>query len=283
VIERRAFRAMGTDVQLLLRPSNGGARSAFEAAAAEFERLEQIMSRFRPDSELSELNRRRAFEASPDLARVVELALAARERTGGRFDPTIHDALVAAGYDRTFEEVPPDAPAPRNNLSTLGGGGVTVRGSRIALDDGVRLDLGGIGKGYAAERAADLLGQAGPCLVDAGGDIAVRGGTTWPVGVETGDRLVTVAVDRGGVATSGRDRRRWTRGGEERHHLIDPHTGASARTDLLRVTVFAGDAVEAEVLAKSLVLAGADEAARAGVDAVLVTASGETFFTGGLR
>jgi len=283
VIERRSFRAMGTDVELLLRPSNGGARQAFDAAVAEFERLEQVMSRFRPDSELSELNREGAVDASPDLARVVRLALAAREQTAGRFDPTIHDALVAAGYDRTFDAVAPDAPAAPETVSSRGGGGVTVRGRRIALDDGVRLDLGGIGKGYAAERVAELLAPSGPCLVDAGGDIAVRGGATWRVGVETGDGLVTVAVDHGGVATSGRDRRRWTRGGEERHHLIDPRTGSSARTDLLRVTVFGGDAVEAEVLAKSLFLAGADEAAGAGVDAVLVTASGETFFTGGLR
>ena len=63
------------------------------------------MSRFRPDSELSQLNRDGAIDASHDLAEVVELALAARERTGGRFDPTIHDALVGAGYDRTFDDI----------------------------------------------------------------------------------------------------------------------------------------------------------------------------------
>ena len=63
------------------------------------------------------------------------------------------------------------------------GGGVRLTGTRIELDAGVRLDLGGIGKGYAAERAAELLAQAGPCLVNAGGDVAVRGGS-WPIGVE---------------------------------------------------------------------------------------------------
>ena len=69
------------------------------------------MSRFRPDSELSRLNRDGAIDASQDLAEVVELALAARERTGGRFDPTIHDALVGAGYDRTFDELAEDTDA----------------------------------------------------------------------------------------------------------------------------------------------------------------------------
>ena len=178
---------MGTDIELLVRPSNGGTHDAFEAVEAEFERLEQIMSRFRPDSELSQLNRTGALEVSADLAHVIELALAARERTGGQFDPCVHDALVAAGYDRTFAEVAPDGPATRSRTHRVCGGEVRVDGCRVELEDGARLDLGGIGKGYAAERAADLLAAAGPCLVDAGGDIAVRGSHAWPVGVETGE------------------------------------------------------------------------------------------------
>ena len=84
-----------------------GATEAFDAVEAEFERLEQIMSRFRPDSELSQLNRSGALEVSAELAQVIALALAARKRTAGRFDPCVHDALVAAGYDRTFTEIAP--------------------------------------------------------------------------------------------------------------------------------------------------------------------------------
>ena len=105
VMKRRAFHAMGTTVELVLDAHDG--QRALDAAESEFERLEQIMSRFRPTSELSCLNRDRSIDASPELAEVVGLALDARERTGGRFDPTVHDALVAAGYDRTFEELPP--------------------------------------------------------------------------------------------------------------------------------------------------------------------------------
>src|SRR3990172_316337 len=94
------------------------------AAEAEFERLEAVMSRFRPESELSSLNREGSLEASPDLLRVVELALEARERTGGRFDPTVHDAVLAAGYDRTFEELAEDAPS--SPPATPCGGAVEV-------------------------------------------------------------------------------------------------------------------------------------------------------------
>ena len=132
---KRTFRAMGTDVELLLDAEPGErADEALDRAEAEFERLEQVMSRFRDDSELSRLNRDGMIaDASPDLVRVVELALEARETTGGRFDPTVHDAVVAAGYDRTFDSVAPDAiedpvtPRPRC------GGRILIKGSTIEL------------------------------------------------------------------------------------------------------------------------------------------------------
>jgi thiamine biosynthesis lipoprotein len=127
-----------------------------------------------------------------------------------------------------------------------------------------------------------VLALTGPCLVNAGGDVAVRGGS-WPVGVETPHGTLTLELERGGLATSGRDRRRWRRGGEERHHLIDPSTGRPAASDLLRVTAVAEDAIAAEVLAKTLFLAGEDGATAAGADAVLVTADGRTVRTGALR
>src|SRR5581483_11075717 len=133
-------------------------------------------------------------------------------------------------------------------------------------------------KGYAAERAADLLALAGPCLVNAGGDIAVRGGD-WRIGVADD---VTLALTAGGVATSGRDRRRWRRGDRELHHLIDPETGEPAETDLLRVTAVADDATQAEVAAKWLFLLGEDDAANMGVPCVLVRADGTIRLAGGL-
>jgi thiamine biosynthesis lipoprotein len=165
------------------------------------------------------------------------------------------------------------------------GGGIRLDGAHVELEGGVHVDLGGIAKGYAAERAADLLAAAGPCLVNVGGDIATRGGR-WPVGVETADGSLTLELGGGGLATSGRDHRHWRRGGVEQHHLIDPRTGSPAQTDLLRVTAVARNAVEAEVAAKSLFLAGAERAAAeadaAGIASVLVTADGRSLFTGAL-
>jgi FAD:protein FMN transferase len=280
-MESRRFKAMGTDIELLVQAD--GADEALAAAESEFHRLEAILTRFKPESELSRLNESGSLEAGPELLEVVELALYARARTDGRFDPTVHDAVVAAGYDRTFDELPEDGTAVI--VGSVCGGSVRIDGSTIELDPGVRLDFGGIGKGYAAARAADLLAEAGPALVNAGGDIAVKGGT-WPVGVETSTGEMTLELTGGGLATSGRDRRHWRRNGEELHHLIDPATGAPSPSDLLRVTVVAPDAIDAEVWAKALYIAGEDEAVREadmrGLPCVLVSSDGRTRLAGGL-
>jgi FAD:protein FMN transferase len=271
---RRSFPAMGTGVEILLdAPGSERAEHALERAEEEFERLEQLLSRFRPESEVSRLNRTgRLSPASPDLVRVVELALVARASTGGRFDPTVHDAVTAAGYDRTFDEVSAAGPA----LDSYGapcGGAVHVDAPAIELAAGVRLDLGGIAKGYAADRVADSLAVAGPCLVNAGGDLVVRGGS-WLVGVAEG---ITLELSSGAIATSGRDRRRWLRGGVELHHLIDPATGRPAQSDLMRVTVVAETAADAEVLATAVFLGAEVDLPR-----VLVTADRRTVLAGGL-
>jgi thiamine biosynthesis lipoprotein len=283
---RHAFRAMGTEIQLHLR-SKPAAGTLLAAAANEFHRLEALLSRFLPSSELARLNRDGELVAGPDLLAVVDAALAARELTAGRFDPTVHDALVAAGYDRSFELVPAGGGVPVLVGSACGGGVELDRAAaRIRLDPGVRLDLGGIAKGYAVDRALGILGSAGPALVDAGGDMAVTG-MPWHVGVDTSDGTITLELSEGAVATSGRDRRRWAGDDGERHHLIDPSTGRPADGQLLRVTAVAATALEAEVLAKALFLAGDLEAAAAEADAlgipvVLVSLDGRTVLAGGM-
>jgi thiamine biosynthesis lipoprotein len=274
---------MGTEIELLVEAQE--ATSALAAAEEEFHRLEALLSRFTGDSELSRLNAEGSLAAGPDLLRVVELALVANARTGGRFDIRVHDALVAAGYDRSFEFVVPDDATPLQP-PVQRSGGVEVRDGVIFLGDGVHLDLGGIGKGYACERAAEILATTGPCLVNAGGDIATRAGA-WTVAVETATEPLTLELSGGSaLATSGRDLRRWRRAGHEVHHLIDPRTGLPSVSDLLRVTAVDCDAVDAEVAAKALFLAGAEaareEADRLGLPAVLVTDDGRSILAGGL-
>ena len=273
-MERRLFHAMGTEVELLLDFEPGAeSDAALVRAEQEFERLEQLLSRFRPDSELSALNRLGMIDAGADLVAVTTLALQARERTDGLFDPTVHDALVAAGYDRTFDDVSAEGPPVSARAC---GGVVRIEGRTIELEPGFRLDLGGIAKGYAVDRAAELLSGVGPCLVNAGGDLVARD-RSWPVGVETADGQITLALEDGAIATSGTDRRRWRRGRAEAHHLIDPALGLPAASDYLRVTVIAPTATEAEVVAKAVFLGAPVQG-----PAVLVTTGGQTVLAGGL-
>jgi thiamine biosynthesis lipoprotein len=122
--------------------------------------------------------------------------------------------------------------------------------------------------------------------VNAGGDVATRDGV-WTVALETPDGPLALELSEScALATSGRDSRRWRRAGRDLHHIIDPATGEPSSTDLLRVTVVARDAVDAEVTAKALFLAGSEAASREAdelaIPAVLVTEPGRTITAGGL-
>jgi len=223
---------------------------------------------------------------SPETFDLVARAVEAWRHTGHRYDPTILPALEAAGYDRTFDEVAPSAPptdaGARASGPAPGCAGVVLDRvvHAIRLPPGVALDLGGIGKGYAADLVArDLLGAPGRhgVLVNLGGDLRAVGEAPRPHGwvIEVDDPLGTgatgmLSLATGAVATSTRLRRAWTRGGEELHHLIDPRTGLPAASGVASVTVIAGDAWRAEVLAKAAFLAGPVDGAQ------LVTDDGAT-------
>ncbi len=287
---RREFRAMGTDVLLVLDAGcevEGAA--ALDLARAEIARIEGLASRFLADSELSRLNACGDMQVSTDLLRMITLALAMRDATDGRFDPTVHGAMLAAGYDRPLDGLPDDAPAAGPARPAGAPVHVDARTGRVTLGPGTGIDLGGIAKGWAADRVADMLGMHGPCLVSMGGDVAVRGlhhDQPWPIEVAHGDVSRVIGLRRGGLATSGTDRRRWRRDGHEMHHVIDPATGRPAITDLVRVTAIGDDAAGAEAWATALLLAGRDraraEADTRGITAVLVGADGTTTTTGDL-
>jgi thiamine biosynthesis lipoprotein len=266
-----AFRAMNCDMAAWVVAGDPRCAAECLEAVRDFMcTVEVRLSRFLPHSELSRLNASpgQAVPVSPLLWEVTRWALDSARCTGGLYDPTVLDALEAAGYDRTFQEVTADGRPPRPVAFSL----QSWRDIRldpvtrcVTLPADLRLDLGGIAKGWAAARAGELLSQLGPCLIDAGGDIAVRGHlpglTGWPVGVadpqgmET-DLALLLVKDRG-VATSGIDYRRWRRGGVVQHHLIDPRTRLPAQTDLLAVTVIAPDVMRADLYAKVALLLGA--------------------------
>jgi thiamine biosynthesis lipoprotein len=236
--------------------------------------LEGRWSRFRADSELSMLNTGagRPVPVSAETRTLVACAAAGWRRSGGRFDPTVLPALLAAGYDRDYPALTDAAErsAPTGGR-TPGCGGVVVddRAGTVTLPAGAAFDPGGIGKGLAADLVtAELLGAGaqGVC-VNLGGDLVARGTSPhragWGVAVD--DRLLppapTLLLADGAVATSSVLHRTWVRGGERRHHLIDPRSGRSAFTALVAVTAIAATGWEAEVAAKTALLAGTPVAA----------------------
>lgn len=265
--------------------------------------LEVAWSRFRVDSEVSRINRHAgvAVPVSAPTLDLVTLAVAAWEQTGGRFDPTVGEAVIAAGYDRTFSELGVDGPpTTRQPTRVPGCSGIVVdhASGTVTVPTGVQLDLGGIGKGRAADLAATLLAEAGAlgALVDLGGDVRTIGvapaADQWVITVEDpdapGTALVGVgiagAVGRGAsdssgagggaVATSTTLRRRWQRSDGPAHHLIDPATSRPSTSGVVMASVVAANATWAEVFAKAALLAGprhgAELIATAGLAGVLV-------------
>ena len=267
---------MNTDVNAWLWSEDSrGARSVLSDMEQFFHETHSRFTRFEPGSELSALNASdgQPFAASAQLFEVVELTLKFSAATEGLFNPTIIGALEAAGYDRTFEAIK-DTAAPRSlapsKVSAASAIRLDVDRRTITLPVGVRIDLGGIAKGWAAQTAAQQLAQYGPCLIDAGGDImtigTVPGTQDWSIEIadpfDQEHAVITLHLRDRAVATSGVDRRKWQQNGKPQHHLIDPRTSRPSDSDLLTVTVIAPTTVEAEVYAKAVFLLGSEAGLR---------------------
>jgi len=302
-LERTSFRAMGTVCAVSATAERSDAilaRRALDAAQREVAASERALSRFEPDSDLSRLNRASGSWIAVDtrLCEALSAALRARLDTQGPFDPTILPALVAAGYDRSFEQLTERPAMPVNGWHPGARIDVDPGAGRARVERAAAVDLGGIGKGFAATRALDVMRSTWPgiagALVDLGGDIAVWGtppeGGPWRVDIadpRAPDGLAgTLAMANGGVATSGRDTRRYGPG-RRFHHLIDPATGMPAVAGPLSVTVVAASATEAEALATALAVTAVGDArdligSRPDLGALLLPHSGEAILIGRL-
>jgi len=241
--DEHRFRAMGADVLV-----HGASAEELEAIDALFADWDRVFSRFRPDSELNLVNRDLSpvVVLSRPFAFALRAALEAAEATDGLVDPTLGAAIEAAGYDRDFsllaEDARPAGPAVPGRRDS-----VRLSGRLLSRPPGIALDLNGVVKALAVDSALELI--AGDGLVAAGGDLAARGGAN--VGLPVAGALHLIA---GGVATSGTTKRRWRRGGELQHHLIDPGSGRPARSRWDEVTVTADSCLAADVAAKAAFL-----------------------------
>lgn len=211
-------------------------------------------TRFSDESELERLNRSCGAwcEISADLEQVLRASLRAFESSGGLVNVGVRPAMIAIGYSRPLAEGSPvvtsGRPRPLPDLRSV----LTVRPGRARLAAHAGIDLGGIAKGWMADRLGSVLGANS--LANLGGDLMARGegpgGCGWPVGVGG----VTLLLRDQGAATSSVRRRSW----DGAHHLIDPRSGAPSASGLQEVSVVATSALEAEIVAKTALIAGRD-------------------------
>jgi thiamine biosynthesis lipoprotein len=262
------FRALGTDVRVI---ADGPRAAAAKRFVLDYHAR---LSRFLPASELCALNAdpRAVVPASPLLRSAVRAGLWAAERSGGLVDPCLLDALEAAGYLRSYEPSArpprvtgsprPAAPHPDRRWRTIR---VDDDAGTIARPPGLRLDLGGSGKGHVADLLAARLAPLGDWVVDCGGDVRVGGVREVEIAHPSRRAVAArVVVRDGAVATSSVVARAWTMpDGRAAHHLLDPSTGRPAWTGLLTATAFAPTTLAAETLAKIALLSGPVGARRA--------------------
>jgi thiamine biosynthesis lipoprotein ApbE len=292
-----SWRALGTLIRLVVTEPRclAEARRLLEADLAA---VDLACSRFRADSEICALHASGGQQVSPLLAEAIAVALRAAELTDGDVDPTVGAAMSAVGYDHDFEQVG-GADGPPVTVRTIPGWRqVHLDGQLLTMPEGVLLDLGATAKAWAADRSAARIAEQIGCgvLVSLGGDIAVAGPAPedgWRIRVqdvtsEPDDPPVgpytLVAIHDGGLATSSTHARRWQRGGDVLHHILDPRTGLPAEPVWRTVSVAAATCADANAASTAAVIRGRAALgwlARLGLPSRLVDATGAVFTVAG--
>jgi FAD:protein FMN transferase len=272
--------------------------AAIEAVFAEFRRIDAAMSTYKPESELSRVNATAAqapMRISRELYDLLATSIEYSKLTGGAFDVTY--ASVGYLYDYRAH-VHPDADAIAAALP-----GIDYRHIELIPETqsvhfrrpGVRIDLGGIGKGYAVDRGITVLQGLGidRAMVNAGGDTRIIGdrlGRPWIVGIRHPDDenrvVLRIPLTDTAMSTSGDYERFFEEDGVRYHHILDPRTGRSA-SKVRSVTIIAATATRTDALTKSVFVMGAEDGIRfidslGDVDAIAVTPDGKVVYSKGL-
>lgn len=290
---------MGTAVSVeLWSDERAAGEAAIDAVMAEMHRIDRAMSPYKPDSELSRINRYAALAAVPvsaEMFKLVERALEFSEISDGAFDITYAGAGHLYDYRQGIrpsdEELTQACQAVGYRHLVLDARARTLRFAR----EGMRIDLGGFAKGYAVDNGAAILARRGirNAIVTAGGDSRVLGdrrGRPWTIAVRDprrpGEVVAVLPLEDVSISTSGDYERYFERDGIRCHHVIDPRTGKSPDS-VHSVTILAADGLTTEGLSKSVFVLGIDKGMRLiesqpGVDAVVVDASGTLHYSSGL-
>lgn len=271
---------------------------AIEQAFGEFDRIVKKFTRFNQDSELSNLNRNGGSwtGVSEEFVMLVNKMLNLSKATDGVFDPTVIDFLETYGYDPNYDFSKLNNPDLNTMVEKMAQSRpswkeieVNEQKNEVKLAAGQRIDLGGIGKGYAIDCAYNHLDKFENFLIDGGGDIRCKGkndkGESWQLNLlhknktdESGNPEVIgqVNVSDIAIACSGS----WARRVKQFHHILDPRTGAPVES-MQTVYVSAPDATTADAWATALFVGGKDllERLPKGAGAILIDANNRAIIT----
>lgn len=248
------------------------AHRAFDAATAEIERIEAMMTTWRPDSDLSKVNAaagKTKVQVDPETFAVVKEALHTSAISGGTFDITFESLHGLWKFDQDLDPHPPTAAQVKAKLPLVGYKHVKLdeAAHTIFIDqEGTKISLGGIAKGYAVDHAAKILDDAGltAFYVQAGGDLFARGkkpdGTAWQAGIRDprgpdGSYFAMIDLSDHAFSTAGDYERAYIESGKRYHHIIDPHTGFPA-TASRSVTIYADNAYQADAIDDAVFILG---------------------------
>jgi len=271
------------------------AQQATDAAYAELERIDRLMSEWKPQSPISQVNAaagKTAVAVPAELRELLERSVRYSRATEGTFDVTWRGMGAIWRFDDKFR-VPSqkEVEIARQRIDFRK---IEIQGDRIFIPAGTNIGLGGIAKGYAIDRAMQVLLQKGftDALVDGGGDVLVHGanlGEPWRLGIqhprkERGELLGTIALSDMALVTSGDYERFRFVNGVRYHHIIDPRTGWPA-TASMSVTVLAPSAELGVVLAKGIFILGGEKGMQLAkswhVEALVIDSQGQMHQTPG--
>ena len=303
MVERVAL-AMGSELKLTAWTSDEpGAIAAFETVFAEFERLDRLMSVWKPESDIVRLNAaagQHPVAVDPEVMKALQVAHQIGDWTGGKFDVTFGALSDLWKFDHDQDDRIPDLEEVKRRLPLVNYQALVLddrAGTAFLTRTGMRAHLGGIGKGFAVQRGVALLRQQGlrNFMIQAGGDLYVggrRGDRPWRLGINDprgpgGQSFGTIELSDATFSTSGDYERFFIQDGIRYHHILDPDTGEPAR--LCRsVTIVAADPVLADGLSTGVFVLG-PEAGMAlierlpDVEGVIVSATNQVLVSSGLK
>jgi thiamine biosynthesis lipoprotein len=297
---RRTQFIMGTLVEITVSHSDPEViQTVTTEAFNEMQRIEGLMSTYIPDSEISRINRvagQQAVAVSPEVEEVIREGIFWSEQSNGAFDITVEPLVQLWDFDGEKEFIPGESTI-RKTASLVNYRNIEIKDHTVRLKNrGMAINVGGLAKGYAVDRAISILrSKVSSGIVNAGGDLYAFGQkskqNSWTIGLQhprkPQDLLAAFAVKNQAVATSGDYQRYFMKDGVRYHHIFDPQTGRPARL-MISTTIITTEVMDADALATAVFVMGPDKGiewvdSMANIEAMLVLEDGSIRYSKSFR